>query len=67
MAQRNKVKCLECGNDLDFYCDIGDTITCDHCCSDFEVISINPPKIKTLSGDEYMDEENDDKDMNWDD
>jgi len=67
MAQRNKVRCIECGNGIDFEGDIGDMITCEHCYGDFEIISINPPKIKTLSGEGDIDEEYDDKDMDWDD
>ena len=68
MEDKKTVKCLECGEEIniDSYCEIEDIITCENCYSDFEIISIDPIKIKGLNY-EHIEEklENDYEDEDW--
>ena len=70
MSEKQSVKCLECGKriELNFHCDIGDIVTCEHCYSDFEIISTNPVRIKTMGEENYIDDNygDDDDDLDWD-
>jgi len=58
-----RVKCLECGKviEIDSYCDTGDTVSCKHCYSDFEVTGIDPLRIRSLGDGMLMDDEYEDE------
>ena len=69
MEKSKTVKCPECGEiiKIDSYSDVEDIVTCENCYADFEIISMDPIKIKGLNY-EYIDDkfeiEDDEEDWN---
>jgi alpha-aminoadipate carrier protein LysW len=50
MAREKKIKCPECGAnvDLESYLDIGDTTVCSRCDAELRIIEVDPPQVETV-------------------
>ncbi|MDE1160769.1 MAG: hypothetical protein PW792_02355 [Acidobacteriaceae bacterium] len=64
------VACPECDNPLDIDAEEveeGQTLTCDECGTDLEVVSTDPLELAPAGDDEYDEEDDDDEDLRDDD
>ncbi|MBN1522579.1 MAG: hypothetical protein JW928_08605 [Candidatus Aureabacteria bacterium] len=65
MLKTIKIKCPRCWDklEIDEYTETGDSISCPHCYSDIEVVSLDPPKLVKAEKSRY----DDDEDYSYDD